>query len=263
MKNCMIDVHAHFYPSSFSDKQIDQILVRAQTANVSSIVSVPETLEDAQCILALKNDPSIPDALRYMIEPCAGLHPAYEAKSLVKVEQVDSVLEFIKDKSFELVGVVGLDFTPHVLNNAISAHPELKLTTEGLKNIQREVFVRQIAVALQLDLPLNVHSRSAGHYVLDCLRNCGARKVVMHAFNGQLKYAIKGVEMGFYFSIPPEIVRMPQKQKLVAGLPLSNLLLESDSPVLGPEKGVDNEPNSIQVSAEEIARIKQIGVDEV
>lgn len=89
-----------------------------------------------------------------------------------------------------------MDFTPHVLDNAISAYPELKLTEEDLKGVQRDIFIRQIALSLQFDLPLNVHSRSAGHYVLDCLRDYGARKVVMHAFNGQIKYAKKGVEMG-------------------------------------------------------------------
>lgn len=52
-------------------------------------------------------------------------------------------------------------------------------------------------------------------------------------------------------------------QSLVAALPLSHLLLETDSPALGPEKGVDNEPANIVVSAREIARIKGVEIDEV
>ncbi|CAG8440545.1 11930_t:CDS:2 [Diversispora eburnea] len=265
--NSVIDVHAHLYPSSFPNKQIDQILIRAQNVNVTSVVAVSETLEDAKSIFALKNDLSIPFELREMIEPCAGLHPVTPqgAKSVVKLDQVNGILEFIKEKSSELVGIgeVGMDFTPHVLNNAIDAHPELKLTKEDLKSIQRDIFIRQIALSLQLDLPLNVHSRSAGHYVLDCLRDYGARKVVMHAFNGQIKYAKRGVEMGFYFSIPPEVIYLPQKQKLVEAIPLSNILLETDAPALGPENGVDNEPDSIIFSIKEIARIKQIQIEEV
>jgi TatD DNase family protein len=90
-----------------------------------------------------------------------------------------------------------LDFTPHVLENAIDSNPNLNLSIEELKNIQKQVLARHIALSLQLDLPLNVHSRSAGHYALDCLRDYGARKVVMHAFDGQLKYARKGIEMGY------------------------------------------------------------------
>ncbi|CAB4401045.1 unnamed protein product [Rhizophagus irregularis] len=262
----LIDVHAHVYPSSFPNTPIEEILSRAKTANVQSIVTVSETLEDAKSILGLKNG-TLSDSLREMIEPCAGLHPVQPvgAMSLVSTEQANSILEFIQEKSTELVGIgeVGLDFTPHILKNAIDSNTNLNLSTEELKNIQRQVLARHIALSLQLDLPLNVHSRSAGHHALDCLRDYGARKVVMHAFDGQLKYARKGIEMGFFFSIPPSIIRSPQKQKLAAEIPLTNLLLETDSPALGPTKGVDNEPNSIIISATEISRIKQIPIEEV
>ncbi|CAJ0892158.1 11821_t:CDS:2, partial [Entrophospora sp. SA101] len=134
----------------------------------------------------------------------------------------------------------GLDFTPHVLKNAIKSYPELRLDEESLKKVQRDVLARQIALSLETSLPLNVHSRSAGHYVIDCLKDYGARNVVLHAFDGQVKYA-----------------------KAVEALPLSNLLLETDSPALGPVRGVDNEPNSIVVSAKEIAKIKNLSVEEV
>lgn len=63
--------------------------------------------------------------------------------------------------------------------------------------------------------------------------------------------------------MPPSIVRSPEKQALVAALPLSHLLLESDSPALGPEKGVDNEPANIALAAAEIARIKNVPLQQV
>ncbi|KAG9287529.1 hypothetical protein G9A89_019590 [Geosiphon pyriformis] len=213
--------------------------------------------------------------LHEMIAPCAGLHPVQPGRnendrSVVEVAEVDEILEFIKEHSQDLVGIgeVGLDFTPHVLSNGISfsitnSKSSKILTADDLKQIQRQIFSKQIALSLELDLPVNVHSRSAGHYALDVLREFGARKVVMHAFDGQVKYAKHGVEMGYYFSVPPSIVRSKQKQTLVASLPLSNLLLETDSPALGPENGIDNEPSNILISAHEIARIKGLEIDEV
>src|SRR3954447_4234714 len=74
MPQHLIDVHAHVYPSSFPNTPIEEILLRAKVANVHSIITVSETLEDAKSILRLKNE-TLSDSLREMIEPCAGLHP--------------------------------------------------------------------------------------------------------------------------------------------------------------------------------------------
>jgi Tat protein secretion system quality control protein TatD with DNase activity len=107
MPQYLIDVHAHVYPSSFPNTPIGEILLRAKTANVQSIITVSETLEDAQSILDLRNETSLSESLREMIEPCAGMHPVQPAgaMSLVSIDQADSMLEFIQEKSTELVGI--------------------------------------------------------------------------------------------------------------------------------------------------------------
>ena len=71
------------------------------------------------------------------------------------------------------------------------------------------------------------------------------------------------MEAGYFFSVPPSVVRSPQKQKLVRRLPLSCLLLETDSPVLGPERDRRNEPSNAVVSLTAIAEIKGLPVSEV
>jgi TatD DNase family protein len=125
------------------------------------------------------------------------------------------------------------------------------------RRLQRHIFSMFIDLSLALDLPLNVHSRSAGRQAIDMLLAAGAKKVQMHAFDGKASTALPAAEAGFFFSIPPSVVRSRQKQKLVTRLPLSSLLVETDSPVLGPSADQRNEPANIRISLEAIAQLKK------
>ena len=87
--------------------------------------------------------------------------------------------------------------------------------------------------------------------------------MIMHAFDGAAKHAVKAVEKGYMFSIPPSIARSQQKRNLVKRIPLENLLLESDSPVLSPVAGQVNYPWNILVSAEWIGKIKGVPIEKV
>jgi TatD DNase family protein len=115
------------------------------------------------------------------------------------------------------IGEVGLDYW--VIKN------------ESKKQLQRDIFSSFIDLSREVDLPLNVHSRSAGRHAIALLRERGASRVQLHAFDGKAASALPAVEAGYFFSIPPSVVRSPQKQKLVKRLPLSCLIVETDSPV--------------------------------
>jgi TatD DNase family protein len=231
----LVDTHAHLCSADFAH-DLGAVLSRAQQAGVKAVVAVGETLADAERTLALA-------AEHPMVRPAAGLFPA-----VLDPAQAQALHELIRAHRGRLaaVGEVGLD--GWVVKDA-----------DG-RELQRAIFAGFIRLAIELDLPLNVHSRSAGRETVAMLLDAGARRVQLHAFDGRAAAALPGAEAGFFFSIPPSIVRSAQKQKLVRRLPLDCLLIETDSPVLGPEPGRRNEPANLPVALAAVAQIKGIPV---
>ncbi len=237
-KFMIIDTHTHLCDSIF-DSDLSLVLERARKVGVEKIISVSETIADAEKNVALAE--KFP-----MIFPAGGLYP-----TILDLKQADEMISFIKKnrEKFIAIGEVGLDFWA--------------VKTEDERQVQREIFRRFILLSNETGLPLNVHSRSAGRHVVEMLIENNARKVQLHAFDGKASSGLPAVEAGYYFSIPPSVVRSQQKRKLVKNLPLSCLLLETDSPVLGPEPRQRNEPRNIRFSIEAIAEIKGISKEEV
>jgi TatD DNase family protein len=175
------------------------------------------------------------------ILPAAGLYP-----TCLDLNSAQEMVEFIRVNRDRLtaIGEVGLDFWV--------------VKEDRDKEIQKKIFTNFIDLSLELDLPLNVHSRSAGRHAVALLMERGAKKVQLHAFDGKYGAAMPAVEAGYFFSIPPSVVRSQQKQKLVKQLPLSCLMVETDSPVLGPMPNERNEPKHIVSAVEKIAVLKNI-----
>ena len=84
-----------------------------------------------------------------------------------------------------------------------------------------------------------------------------------YAFDGKAAHAVRAAEAGYLFSVPPSVVRSQQKQKLVRRLPLESLALESDSPVLGPDPNVRNEPANLVIARDFIAQVHGVSTERV
>jgi TatD DNase family protein len=235
----LTDCHAHLCDPAF-EPDLESVLERARAAGIAAVVAVGETVADARANLAL--------ARRYpgFVRPAAGLFPTY--LDLTAAAEMEAL---IREQRAHLaaIGEVGLD--------------HWKVCDPGEQELQRAIFTRFIDLAQALDLPLNVHSRSAGRATVELLLARGARRVQLHAFDGRAATALPGVEAGYFFSIPPSVVRSHQKQRLVRRLPLACLLLESDSPVLGPDPAGRNEPANVGVALRAIAEIQQVPVESV
>ena len=234
----LFDAHAHLYAAAFAD-DLDDVLARAADRGVQAVLCVSETVAEAQRVIELADR-------HPLVKPCAGLYP-----TILDRGAAAEMLGFIRRHRDRLaaIGEVGLDYW--------------KVQDATDREMQRDILAQHVALSRELDLPLNVHSRSAGRHAIAWLQENGARHVLMHAFDGKAASARVGIEAGYYFSIPPSIVRSPQKQKLVRHLPLERLLLESDAPVLGPEKDVRNEPCNVWLSCQHVAAIKGLSVEEV
>ncbi|MFN2166766.1 MAG: TatD family hydrolase, partial [Anaerolineae bacterium] len=213
----LVDTHAHLCDPVF-DRDRGPVLETAAQAGVGAVIAVGEDLDDARRNLELAHR-------HKSIRPAAGLYP-----TMLDLGMASALVDFIQQNRSRLVaiGEVGLDY-----RFAESAAD---------RATQRAVFSRSIEAGRLLDLPLSVHVRSAGHYVLDLLGQQGCRRAVLHAFDGKAKYARQGAEQSFYFSVPGTVLISQQKRKLVRALPLDRILLESDTPALSPDPHRPSEP---------------------
>ena len=238
----LVDAHCHLEDEAF-DEDREAVIERALRAGVIAMLTSSLDYEDA-----LKAN-EIAKAHRGHVFLCIGFDPTIEDEA-----EMEAVMEFAEELARRgevvAIGEVGLDFYRH--------------RSKALMERQRERFKAWIRLADELGLPLVVHSRSAGKYAIQILLEEGYGRVLMHAFDGRVGWALKGVrEGGFYFSIPTSVVRSQQKRKLARAVPLENLMVETDSPVLGPERGVRNEPANLPLAVRAIAELKGLSVEEV
>ncbi|MBF0383927.1 MAG: TatD family hydrolase [Magnetococcales bacterium] len=234
----LIDTHAHLCDERFNT-DLNEVIDRASQKGVVGIVLVAETIADARLNLALAQKDS-------RLHQAAGLYPGY-----ADLDKADEMVGFIRNNRDKLlaIGEVGLDFQIARLQEE--------------RDIQLEVLKKFIDLSCELNLPLNIHSRAASKETVDTLIDNGAKNVQLHAYHGKHKIALQAVEADYYFSVPTSIVRSQQMQDLFKKLPLSHLLLESDSPVLGPEVATRNEPCNIAKSIPIIANLKGVSSNKV
>jgi len=245
----MIDCHAHLAGPEF-DADRDAVRRRAAAAGVHAVLVVGEDADDNARVLQVTAAAGL-DGARLL--PCLGLHPDRFAddRPLPGRGAIDAVVAQIRAQAPGIAGIgeVGLDYW--VTKDA------------ERRRAQRDLLEELAGLAATLGLPLNVHSRSAGHYTLDLLIAAGATRVLMHAFDGKASHTERGVAAGFLFSVPPSVVRSEQKQKLVRRLPLEALALESDSPVLGPDREARNEPANLTFARDFIAAAQGVSPERV
>ncbi|MDD5043359.1 MAG: TatD family hydrolase [Patescibacteria group bacterium] len=165
-----------------------------------------------------------------------------------------------EDKKTVAIGETGLDYY----------HWPEGYSKEEVRKNQREVFEKHLDLAEEMELPAIIHCREAHDDIMEILKRRYEREKlkergVLHCFSGDLKLAREYIELGFLISFTGLITFVKDWDKVIAGLPLEKLMVETDAPYLTPEpfRGKRNEPLYVKYVAEKIAKLKGLEFEEV
>ena len=234
----MIDVHCHIEHESFSNDR-DEV-IEACKKELKAIITACTKPENFELML------NICKKHRNFVFAIAGLHPIYAGN--YSEEKIAEYIRKIKASKHAFVGIgeIGLDY--HWVKE------------EKLREKQEEVFRRFIEVAKEIDKPMVIHSRKAVLECVEILEEAGAEKVLMHLFSDK-KLVERVAENDWYISVGPIIARSKDYKKIAKRMPMSRILLETDSPWFGNnERGT---PLNIKIVAQKIAEVKKTSFADV
>ena len=239
----MIDSHCHLDHDPLY-QNLKDIISRSKNNGVEKLLTICTTINGYQNILKIVEiDP--------IIYGTFGIHPhEVDNNSISKNIIIENV-----EKHNKIIGVgeTGLDF----------------YYNHGKKNLQIETFKKHIEAAIQLNVPLIVHSRNAEEETFKILNDYKKYnpKILMHCFTGSYDFFKKMEELNSFFSASGIITFNNSKdlQNTFSKIPIDKLLIETDSPFLAPipMRGKKNEPSFIKYTAKKLAEIKDIEISKM
>ena len=239
----MIDSHCHLDREPLISN-LSQVLTRAKDVGLEKLLTICTTSSGYNDILDIvSKDP--------MIYGTFGIHP-HETKNYL-IEKDEIVKKVKMDSKIIGVGETGLDF---YYNNSD-------------KDTQLKSFQNHIEAAINLKIPLIIHSRNAENETYDILKKNYQKnlKILMHCFTGSTDFALNLLPLNAYFSASGIITfkKSTELQETFKKIPEDKLLIETDSPFLSPEpnRGKKNEPSFIKFTAEKLANLRNIEVDKL
>ncbi|MEZ0479603.1 TatD family hydrolase [Planococcus sp. SSTMD024] len=238
-----IDTHVHLNADQY-DEDLQEVIDRALNSKVEKMVVIGFDRKTIKRAIELAESYDF-------IYAVVGWHP------VDAIDCTDEDLEWIEQLAAheKVVGIgeTGLDY-----------HWD-----KSPRDIQQQVFRKQIQLAKRVGLPIIIHNREATEDVLTILREENAQEVggVMHCFGGSVETAQESIKMNFMISLggPVTFKNAKKPKEVAAEIPLEHLMIETDAPYLAPHpyRGKRNEPSYVPLVAEEIARLKELPVETV
>ena len=243
----IIDSHAHLEFAQF-DSDRDEMLERARAAGVQTLLAIGSGTGPLERL-----DAAIPFAEEHdWIYATVGIHP-HDASAATD-EHFARLEELAHHPRVIALGELGLDY----------------YYDHSPRDVQKQVFRRQLAQAAAAKLPVVIHCRDAWD---DCLaildqdwRPTGLGGI-FHCFTGNVDEARRGMDMGFMISFAGNLTypKMQQLRDVSREIPVEKLLTETDSPFLPPQtrRGKRNEPTFVVQVAEALANVRDLAADEI
>ncbi|MFA5793751.1 MAG: TatD family hydrolase [Candidatus Brocadiia bacterium] len=239
----MIDTHAHLDFPDYKD-DLSAVIERAQGNGVSHIITVGTDMASSKRAIDI--------ASRYSnVYASVGIHPSNSKD--VKPEDWKEFEKLISEKKVVAIGETGLDF-----------HKDY-----APKDAQEKVFIKQLELASEYELPVIVHSREAHPECLKTLKQVMGNEVigVAHCFSGTAEVAEEYLKLGMSISIggPITFPKSEQLKKVAKKITVENLLLETDCPFLAPQskRGQRNEPAYLTYCIEELSKIYGLSIADI
>lgn len=240
----LVDTHCHIDGAEY-DRDRDEMIARAGRAGVRLLVNMGDSLESSRRSVKL--------AARYKnVYTGVGVHPE-EAFPFTQTDD-DRLAAWAGETRVVAVGEIGLDYYWE--------------KDQDRRQLQRDIFVRQLALARDLNLPVCIHDREAHGDLLKILQTEGKEnRGVVHCFSGSLEMARELLKLGWYLGVDGPVTYKNAKKGLevLREIPLDRLLLETDSPYLTPHpyRGRRNEPGLVRLVAEKTAELREISLAEL
>ncbi len=233
----LIDTHAHLDDEAY-EGNLNEVIENFKKEGGKLIINPSYDRTSAEKALMISREFEV-------VYAALGIHP-HDAQ-MADEEFYDFIIQNSDYEKVVAVGEIGLDYyydnSPRV--------------------IQREVFKRQMEIAVNKDLPVIIHSRDAHQDTYNMLESFkGKVRGVMHSYSGSWEMAKRYLDLGYYISLsgPLTFKNSRKLPEVAANTPLDRILVETDSPYLTPVpyRGRTNNPSYVRYVAEKIADIKEI-----
>ena len=239
----IFDTHAHYDDDAF-DEDRDTLLGEIFSSGICCITDVGASVKSSKSAVALSKKWS-------QIYAAVGVHP--DSTADMTEEDIETLRSLAQEKKVVAIGEIGLDY----------------YWDNSPREVQKKWFERQLELAREVDLPVIIHSREAAKDTMDIMREAAkaGNTGVIHCYSYAAPMAKEYISMGFFIGIGGVVTFKNARviKEVVSEIPLSSIVLETDSPYLAPVpyRGKRNNSMYLKEVVKQLAQIKQVSEETV